>query len=109
MSCLGGSVGFSNHPEHQGLFTFPLPGPPFKIACDVHGWMRAWAAVFSHRFHAVTDVEGQVAFRDVPAGEITVRVWHEKASMGSASRWTAERKITIRPHARETLEIGLGE
>ncbi len=49
---------------------------PFK--CDVHPWMRAWVAVVSHPFFAVTGPDGLYEIRGLPAGTYTVEAWHEK-------------------------------
>ena len=49
---------------------------PFK--CDVHPWMRAWVAVVSHPFFAVTGPDGLYEIKGLPAGTYTVEAWHEK-------------------------------
>jgi hypothetical protein len=55
---------------------FPFPETGMKLKCDVHPWIGAWAAVFEHPFHAVTDDRGE-AFLRLPPGEFEVSVWHE--------------------------------
>ena len=47
-----------------------------KFKCDVHGWMGAFAGIFSHPFHGVTGGDGTVTLR-VPPGEYEVSAWHE--------------------------------
>jgi len=51
---------------------------PFKIKCDVHPWMGAWAEVLDHPYFAVTSSDGKFSIKDVPDGEYTVTAWHEK-------------------------------
>ncbi len=48
-----------------------------KITCSIHGWMIAWAVIPPNPFHSVTDGEGKFIIRDVPAGEYTLKLWHE--------------------------------
>lgn len=50
----------------------------FRIRCDVHPWMQAYAGVFDHPFHAVTGEDGTFRLEGVPAGTYTLVAWHEK-------------------------------
>jgi plastocyanin len=71
--------------EHN--FTQPKPGDkdivlvaepkPFKIKCDVHPWMGAYAAVFKHPFFSVTGDEGTFEIKDLPPGKYKLIAWHE--------------------------------
>jgi plastocyanin len=58
----------------------PLVEPGLiEITCNVrHTWMKAWAFVAVHPYHAVTDAEGAYEIRDVPPGHYVVWVWHER-------------------------------
>ena len=58
--------------------TFSKPEGPFLVKCDVHPWMGAYIAVFSHPFFGVSDGKGQVELRNLPAGTYTIQSWHEK-------------------------------
>ena len=50
-----------------------------KVGCDAgHGWMSAWIASFDHPYFAVTDAEGAYSIPDLPPGEYTLVMWHEK-------------------------------
>ncbi len=51
---------------------------PVTISCDVHPWMRAFAAVLANPFFAVTKSDGAFALRDLPAGTYTLEAWHER-------------------------------
>jgi len=48
-----------------------------RIACDLHGWMRAWVVVTEHPFYAVTGAAGEFALNNVPPGKYTLTVWQE--------------------------------
>ena len=51
---------------------------PFRIKCDVHGWMKAWMAVMPHPFFAVSQMNGSFTIPNLPPGTYTVVAWHEK-------------------------------
>lgn len=67
--------------------TMPQNGPTFqrqlrkpgiyRIDCDTHTWIKAYVHVFDHPYFALTDEKGRCKLRDVPPGDLTVRVWHE--------------------------------
>ena len=59
-----------------------------KFKCDVHGWMNSVVGVFENSHFAITDKDGKFTIKDVPAGEHTVAVWHEKLG-------EKEMKITV--------------
>jgi hypothetical protein len=59
--------------------------------------------VASHPFYALTDAQGRFKLDNVPAGQYTVRVWHER--LGESSRpvtvpATGPAPLTIELHAR---------
>jgi Carboxypeptidase regulatory-like domain len=51
---------------------------PFKIKCDVHGWMKSYMAVMPHPFYAVSQTNGTFTIPNLPPGSYTVVAWHEK-------------------------------
>src|SRR6266542_3184505 len=51
---------------------------PFRIKCDVHGWMKAWMAVMPHPFFAVSQMNGSFTIPNLPPGTYTIVAWHEK-------------------------------
>jgi len=65
---------------------------PFKIKCDVHPWMGAYTAVFTHPFFAVTNDDGAFELNGLPPGKYVVEAWHEKFGSQTA-----------------TVEVGSGE
>lgn len=48
-----------------------------EARCDAHPWVRGYVAVFDHPYFAVTDANGGFTIADLPAGNYTVKVWHE--------------------------------
>jgi len=51
---------------------------PFKVKCDVHGWMKAWMAVMPHPFYSVSQANGTYTISNLPPGSYTLVAWHEK-------------------------------
>ena len=51
---------------------------PFKVKCDVHGWMKSYMIVLPHPYHAVSGMNGQFTIPNLPPGTYTIEAWHEK-------------------------------
>ncbi|HXB71337.1 MAG TPA: carboxypeptidase regulatory-like domain-containing protein [Candidatus Acidoferrales bacterium] len=48
------------------------------VKCNVHSWMHAYMGVVEHPYFAVTGADGSFEWPNVPPGDYTVAVWHEK-------------------------------
>ena len=48
------------------------------VKCNVHSWMHAYIGVVEHPYFAVTGPDGSFTWNNVPPGDYTVSVWHEK-------------------------------
>lgn len=68
------------------------------IKCDVHPWMRAYAGVMEHPYHAVTRADGAFSIKGLVDGEYTIAAWHEKLG-------TAEQKVKASAAAPATVEL----
>jgi len=51
---------------------------PFRIKCDVHGWMKSYMAVLPHPYHGVSQANGTFTISGLPPGTYTLVAWHEK-------------------------------
>ena len=51
---------------------------PFKVKCDVHGWMKSYMAVMPHPFYSVSGMNGAFSIANLPPGNYTIVAWHEK-------------------------------
>jgi plastocyanin len=71
-----------------------------RIKCDLHPWMTAWVVVAPHPFYAVTDAQGQFVLDNVPAGQYTLGIWHERLG-------EAKKDVTVNGGAATvTVEMG---
>ncbi|HEY3052503.1 MAG TPA: carboxypeptidase regulatory-like domain-containing protein, partial [Thermoanaerobaculia bacterium] len=63
---------------------------PFRIKCDVHGWMKAFMAVLPHPYHSVSAMNGTFTIGNLPPGTYTLTAWHEKYG-------TQEQQVVVGP------------
>jgi hypothetical protein len=66
------------------------PDVAVSVRCDLHPWMQAWLGVVDHPYFAVTGADGRYRLADVPPGDYTVAVWHERFG-------TQETSVTVVP------------
>ncbi|MFM8636036.1 MAG: hypothetical protein ACKOEX_14705 [Planctomycetia bacterium] len=52
---------------------------PAQVTCNIHPWMKAWVVVRPNPYAAVTKADGSFEIPSVPAGEVELQMWHEKA------------------------------
>lgn len=64
--------------------------------CDVHPWMKGYVGILPHPYFAVTGDDGSFELKNLPPGNYTLEVWHEKLG-------TQSQEITIT--SQETKEI----
>ncbi|PYQ27492.1 MAG: hypothetical protein DMF56_20285 [Acidobacteria bacterium] len=55
-----------------------VEGTPFRVKCDVHGWMKSWMIVLPHPYHSTSAMNGTFSIANLPPGNYTLVAWHEK-------------------------------
>ncbi len=70
--------------------TFSAPEVTVALACNVHGWMSAYAGVMAHPFFAVTGSDGSFSIAGLPAGTYTLEAWHEQYGTQTATVTVAD-------------------
>lgn len=51
---------------------------PTKVSCDIHAWMSGYWLILDHPYMAVTDADGKFEIKNLPEGEHSFNVWHER-------------------------------
>jgi plastocyanin len=65
--------------------TFDKEEPVFHTKCDVHPWMSAYVAVFTHPFYSVTSTDGKFTISGLDPGTYEITAWHERLGTKTAS------------------------
>ncbi|MFM7291499.1 MAG: hypothetical protein ACKO6B_09725 [Planctomycetia bacterium] len=52
---------------------------PAQVTCNIHPWMKAWVVVRPNPYAAVSAADGSFEIKNIPAGEVELQLWHEKA------------------------------
>jgi len=67
----------------SGSWTFQAPGL-VRVYCNIHPQMSAFVLVRDNPFWARVSADGRFAIEGVPAGDWTLRAWHERSGEASA-------------------------
>jgi hypothetical protein len=108
-SPVGHNVNYTGHPFRNPGKNVSLPAKgslpieglkaddkfPISVACNIHGWMKAYVRVFDHPYFAVTDKDGNFEIKNAPAGDWRLKIWHETGWRGGAAGRDGE-KVTIK-------------
>ncbi|MEE8348263.1 MAG: carboxypeptidase regulatory-like domain-containing protein [Acidobacteriota bacterium] len=79
--------------------SFPRTEVAIPVKCNIHPWMKAYIAVVPHPYFAVTGDDGSFALNDLPPGDYTIEVWHEKYG-------AQEQQITVAPDSSQEVDFG---
>ena len=69
----------------EATTVFNKPEDVFHIKCDVHPWMSAYMAVFTHPFFSATGPDGKFTISGLDPGTYEITAWHEKLGTQTAS------------------------
>lgn len=83
-----------------------------QITCPIHAWMKGYLFVTDHPYIAISGQDGSITMKNLPAGEWTFRVWHERAGFldevtidGTPTEWKSGR-FTIDVPAGKPNDLG---
>jgi len=48
-----------------------------RAKCDIHSWMGGYWVVAESPYTVLTDKDGNFSITDIPAGDYTLKIWHE--------------------------------
>jgi hypothetical protein len=88
---------------------------PAKISCALHPWMSGYLLIHESPYMGVSDEDGKLEIKHLPAGKWTFQFWQEKAGNlrrverdGKATEWSKGRvELTIKAGANSLGEIKL--
>jgi plastocyanin len=69
----------------EATTVFAKPEDVFHIKCDVHPWMSAYIAVFTHPFFSATATDGKFTITGLDPGTYEITAWHERLGTQTAS------------------------
>ena len=71
------------------------------VLCSIHTQMSAVVLVLENSFFAKTDDQGRYVIPGLPAGEYTVRAWHERLP-------SVRRKVTVNESGEVRVDFVMG-
>ncbi len=71
---------------------------PHEVKCDFHPWMKAVWLVVDHPYAAATNEKGEFTIKNLPVGDHSFRIWHERAG------WL-DRKYKVSVKAGDNAEL----
>ncbi len=87
-------------------FKKPESGP-MPISCSIHPWMKGWIIITDHPYVAVSNKDGEFEIKNLPAGKVTLRFWHEVP--GNLEKITLKGKKTKLRRGRIEVDIKDGQ
>jgi hypothetical protein len=79
---------------------------PARMGCNIHPWESGYALVRDNPYMALSDREGKLLIKNLPAGKHTFVLWHELAGFISESK--RNEKVEKIPNGRVTVDIKPG-
>ena len=80
---------------------------PAQVTCNIHPWMKGWIVVRNNPYAAVSAADGSFEIADLPAEELELQFWHEKA--GYLGEMTIGGKPEKVSKGRKKMKIAAGE
>jgi plastocyanin len=88
---------------------------PAQVTCNIHPWMKAWLLVRPNPYAAVSKADGTFEIKGLPAGEVELVFWHEKAGyLGETTTGAGKTdkkgrlKVKVAPAGTDLGTIGVG-
>ena len=77
------------------------------VGCNIHDGMISYLYVTDAPWTARSDATGHVAFRDLPAGVYTVRVWHPRLPPAKPDLVQDDIMLSANDHRRQPFALAL--
>ncbi|MFM8283739.1 MAG: hypothetical protein ACKOCW_09305 [Planctomycetaceae bacterium] len=79
---------------------------PAQVTCNIHPWMKAWVVVRPNPYAAVSKPDGSFEIKGVPAGEVELQLWHEKAGYIGEIKVAGKSEKTAKGRKKVTVKAG---
>ena len=76
---------------------------PTQVSCSIHPWMKGWVVIKDNPYMGVSDKDGNIVIKNVPAGKWTFQIWQERA--GYVSKVSIDGKATSWKRGRVTVNM----
>jgi plastocyanin len=80
---------------------------PAQVTCNIHPWMKGWIVVRDNPYATVSKADGSFELVDLPAEEVELQFWHEKA--GYIGEMTINGKAEKVSKGRKKMKVVAGE
>jgi plastocyanin len=80
---------------------------PAQVTCNIHPWMKGWIVVRDNPYATVSKADGTFELVDLPAEEVELQFWHEKA--GYIGEMTINGKAEKVSKGRKKMKVAAGE
>lgn len=71
-----------------------------RVKCDIHSWMGGWWIVAETPYTVVSDKDGNFSLTNVPPGNYTLKIWHEKLG-------ESQQKIVVKKGEATKMDVSL--
>jgi plastocyanin len=78
--------------------SFPREEIAIPVKCNIHPWMKFYAAVLAHPYFQVTGKDGSFTLKNIPPGIYTLTAWHERYG-------SKKQTIVVKPNSEQNLSI----
>jgi plastocyanin len=79
---------------------------PSGISCSIHPWMNAYLLIRDNPYFAISDKDGKIAIKNLPAGEHTFVVWSNKFISNVTINGKAPSPAWARGRAKINIKAG---
>jgi len=80
-----------------------------QVSCSIHPWMSAWVLVQDHPYMGVSDDDGVVTIKNLPAGKHSFQLWQEAVGnvnpTGKVKAIKGKAEITIKEGENDLGEL----
>ncbi|MEN9664900.1 MAG: hypothetical protein RLZZ326_1263 [Planctomycetota bacterium] len=80
---------------------------PAQVTCNIHPWMKAWVLIRSNPYGAISAADGSFEIKNLPAGDIELQLWHEKA--GYIGEMSVKGKAEKIAKGRKKIKVAAGD